>query len=182
MPSPLAHSTIGYVISRFANRNQASQRNNKSNLFPYILAISILASLLPDIDAMIGLLANDIGRFHNNGTHSLIVGIGVAALAGLVARALGRNDSLFWFGLILANYEFHILMDGFTNETRGVMLFWPLSYDRFAAPIKLFYGLRWSEGWLAFEHLTTLITELAFVVPVVLLTTWIERRLSRTRD
>ena len=53
-------------------------------------------------------------------------------------------------------------MDFFTIG-RGVMVFWPLSLERFASPVPLFYGLHWSDGYLSERHLITLVTELGFL-------------------
>ncbi|NIV75262.1 MAG: hypothetical protein GWN37_10615, partial [Gammaproteobacteria bacterium] len=44
------------------------------------------------------------------------------------------------FLLTLVCYELHVLLD-YLTVGRGVMLLWPLSAERFAPPIYLFYGL-----------------------------------------
>jgi hypothetical protein len=58
-------------------------------------------------------------------------------------------------------------MDYFT-WSRGVMAFWPLMPDRFSAPVVLFYGFHWSQGWVSPRHLWTLLTEAPVAVAAVL--------------
>jgi hypothetical protein len=48
------------------------------------------------------------------------------------------------------------------------MALWPLTGGRFQAPVFLFYGLHWSQGWLSVRHLWTLATELAFAAASLL--------------
>jgi membrane-bound metal-dependent hydrolase YbcI (DUF457 family) len=165
----------GYVISKFATWNSPREGKAWKRQLSPVLIIAVLASLLPDIDAIAGLLAKDLGRYHNNGTHSLVVGLGVALLAGLIALFLDRRRYLNWFFIVLAGYELHVLMDFFTYDSRGVMFFWPLSSERFASDLILFYGVRWSYGWFAVEHLVTLATELVFVVGIYGLTLGVEK-------
>lgn len=191
MPSPLAHTAMGYVIYRLSRQGQrpsggtGQARRQESHLgpFPLLLVGAILFSLLPDFDVIPGLLLGDMRGFHNQATHSLIVGLAAAFLAGGLARLAGWGSFWSWFGATLLAYESHVVMDFFTFETRGVMLLWPLSAERFEAPVKLFYGVRWSDGWLSLRHLFTLATELGFAA-LVLLGTYLFKpprpRLSRS--
>ena len=131
------------------------------------MAVTMGFSLLPDLDSIAGVLSGDFGRFHNNLTHSLLVGPVAALLFGAAMQVMYRRGFAFWFGVALAAYELHILMDWATIG-RGVMAWWPLTDARFQAPVFLFYGLHWSQGWLSLRHLWTLVTELAFVAVIVL--------------
>jgi membrane-bound metal-dependent hydrolase YbcI (DUF457 family) len=80
------------------------------------------------------------------------------------------------FAVLYLSYALHVILDFFTFGGRGVMLLWPLTAQRFEAPFILFYGVRWSEGFLAVAHLTTLLTELGFVLIV-----WLILRILETR-
>jgi inner membrane protein len=137
-------------------------------------------SLLPDVDAVVGIAAGDLGRFHNNLTHSLFVALGVALIAGGLA-SLGRHLPLwlarlaesmpgfgraFWLALVC--YGAHVALDWMTYG-KGVMAFWPLTDRRFSSPITVFYGLRWSEGIWSSHHLVTVLTELGIVGAVAIL-------------
>jgi membrane-bound metal-dependent hydrolase YbcI (DUF457 family) len=46
-----------------------------------LLLAAVGASILPDMDALPGILFNDFSRFHNNLTHSFMAGLIVALLA-----------------------------------------------------------------------------------------------------
>ncbi|NLG71745.1 MAG: metal-dependent hydrolase [Chloroflexi bacterium] len=166
MPSPLAHTTAGYAVYRLLRRRRSDWEPQVWRL-PLILLVTLVFSILPDFDAVAGILAGDIGRYHNQGTHSLVVGLLVALLfAVLLAR--GRMHAFkAWFPPLLLSYELHVLMDVVTLGERGVMLLWPLSSARFDVPFTLFYGVRWSEGIFAWQHLVTLATEALFALLVL---------------
>ena len=163
MPSPIAHLTAGYVLYALSRAHQPEPAPGQIGPIPGLLAVTVGFSLLPDLDSIVGVLAGDFGRFHNNVTHSLFVGAAVALVFGAVMRAVLGRDYWFWFGVALAAYELHVIMD-WTTYGRGVMALWPFTDARFQAPVFLFYGLHWSEGWLSVRHLWTLVTELAFAM------------------
>ena len=173
MPSPVAHTAIGYVIYRLVRRDKAQRlhfwEEKFMGLFPYSLLYTIGISLLPDLDALAGLIYHDFGRFHNNGTHSLFVGLAFSLVIAAVFYWSRRQGFLSWFLITLLGYELHVIMDFLTFGGRGVMLFWPLLTNRFQSPILVFYGVRWSEGLFTFQHVITIATELVFVIAVVLL-------------
>ncbi len=142
-----------------------------------LLLASVLFSLLPDFDALPGLVFGEMYRFHNQFSHSLLVGLGAALAAGLLtALFAGRQWAWSVFLVALLGYEMHILADLFTYESRGVMLFWPLTPERFTAPVKLFYGVRWSEGVFSPLHLITLTSELVFSAVLLAGTAWLAGR------
>lgn len=188
MPSPIAHSVAGYVIQRLLNEpipdpeacRTPSQGSFLASLWAWALPLlpAVFFSLLPDFDFLPGVLTGRVGSFHNQFSHSLLVGAVVALVAGLLAAwmlprfrsSAAPRHTLFieTFWLALLAYNTHILMDFFTMENRGVKMFWPLTEARFAAPVKLFYGVRWSEGLFSPEHLITILTDLGFAVLVLL--------------
>lgn len=177
MPSPLAHTTAGYAVYRLLRRRRSDWEPQVWRL-PLILLVTLVFSILPDFDTVAGILAGDIGRYHNQGTHSLVVGLLVALLfAVLLAR--GRMHAFkAWFPPLLLSYELHVLMDVVTLGERGVMLLWPLSSARFDVPFTLFYGVRWSQGIFAWQHLVTLATEALFALLVLGGLYLLERRRS----
>jgi inner membrane protein len=167
MPSPLAHMAMGYVINKMHRQKSSSGVNTRAVGKRLGLAmLPLVMSLLPDLDSVLGLLTGNFGRFHNNATHSLIFGLIVAFFIGMIASRPSRSEFPNWFAIALACYEMHVIMDFFTIG-RGVMLFWPFSSQRFSSPVKLFYGLHWSDGWWSLRHIWTLFTELGFIVVMV---------------
>jgi len=166
LPSPLAHTTAGYAVYRLLRRRRSDGEPQVWRL-PLILLVTLVFSILPDFDTVAGILAGDIGRYHNQGTHSLVVGL-LVALFFAVLLARGRMHAFkAWFPPLLLSYELHVLMDVVTLGERGVMLLWPLSSARFDVPFTLFYGVRWSEGIFAWQHLVTLATEAVFALLVI---------------
>ncbi len=129
-----------------------------------IFFCSVIASMLPDIDAFWGIIRGDLGMYHNNATHSLLVGLVFALAIGFGLWLVMRTTYFYWSALIWINYALHVIMDCFTYGGRGAMLLWPISSHRFQAPFSLFWGVRWSNGWLSSDHIVTLVTELAFVM------------------
>jgi membrane-bound metal-dependent hydrolase YbcI (DUF457 family) len=181
MPSPIAHLTAGYALYALSRAHQSEPAPGQIGPLPGLLAVTVGFSLLPDLDSIVGVLAGDFGRFHNNLTHSLLVGAAVALVFGAVMRAVRGGGFWFWFGVALASYELHVIMD-WTTYGRGVMAWWPLTDARFQAPVFLFYGLHWSQGWLSTRHLRTLATELAFAtVSLLALRRYIRRTVAVTR-
>ena len=174
MPSPITHVAVGYAIYRLA---RSRRRGVTTGVEPawLLLAVACFVAMLPDLDVPVGLALGDLGRFHNYGTHSLIVGLGVAlALAGIASLArLGRF--LTWFLVVLACYELHVILDFFTVG-RGVMVFWPFSSARLGSPFKLFYGVHWSDGLFTVRHIWTVLTELGLIALAVLAVTFWPRK------
>ena len=160
MPSPLAHGAVGYAVYRMCRGRVHSDAR-----MPGLLLGTRCLSMLPNLDATVGLTFGDLHRFHNHFTHSPIVGavvaLGLGGLWSLVGKARFRDGFL----AALICYELHVVMDFFTVG-RGVMALWPLTADRYEAPFKLFYGLHWSEGWLSVRHAWTVSTELLFLALV----------------
>jgi inner membrane protein len=130
-----------------------------------LLLVTAGLSLLPDLDVIPGLLWGNMGLVHNSWTHSLLFGLIVALGVGSGAWLIGRFGFLRWFIIALLCYELHVIADFFTIG-RGVMLFWPFSVERFISPVRLFYGLHWSDGWLTVRHLWTLLSELGSIVVI----------------
>jgi inner membrane protein len=165
MPSPIAHLAVGYALYRLFRRREPEPTLKPIGPVPGLLAVTAAFSILPDIDSVVGLLAGNFGRFHNNATHSLFVGVafslGFAALMWVLGGKSRREQFAYWFGVAVVSYSLHIIMDAATIS-RGVMAFWPLTSERFLAPVTIFYGLHWSDGWVSIRHLWTFLTESAF--------------------
>ena len=169
MPSPIAHSLVAVMLGRRLTPSLLSLRGMGMLLYAGFF------SMLPDIDAVVGIGLGDLGRYHNNMTHSL----GFIALVGLatwsVTRLLALPCPRRWAAIASGCMLLHVLMD-FVTVGRGVMLLWPLTSRRFAPPVTLFHGLHWSEGLWSRSHLITAATELAIMLPLTLWVLWRGRR------
>lgn len=176
MPSPIIHTGLGFIIYRVIRDRFHGQYKLKNTGLPLVLVLAVGISLLPDIDVIPGILANDLGRYHNNISHSIIFGSMVALLLAVIVSRTLKSGIWIWLVIFTLGYSMHALLDFFTMGERGVMLFWPLTSERFSSPLKLFYGVRWSEGLFSQVHLHTLVNEIVFLALVGLVLLFIERK------
>ncbi|MHC4476800.1 MAG: metal-dependent hydrolase [Planctomycetota bacterium] len=167
MPSPIAHVSVGYVIYRIFRQGLSDHSATQAGKKYLFLLAMIFMSLLPDIDAVLGIVMGNFGKYHNQITHSLFFGLCITLSATVLARLFKPFRFSSWFFLILLCYEMHIIMDYFTFG-RGVMIFWPFNTTRFSPPFFLFYGVRWSEGWLTVKHFWTVLNEIVFLASLFL--------------
>lgn len=183
MPSPLAHLAAGYSIYRIVRYAAASSARLAAALRPGLLLLPacLAFSMLPDGDSALGVLFRDMGAYHNQWSHSLFFALVPFTLVVLLAAAWpGERSPLAWGVLCLLSYHLHVVLDALCAG-RGVMLFWPVTSQRYLLPTLPFFGLRWSEGVISFEHLKTLLNEsillAIFLPPLIYLT-----RLPPLRD
>jgi membrane-bound metal-dependent hydrolase YbcI (DUF457 family) len=177
MPSPIAHLGVGYAIYRYYKHRLPSDQRHLWK-FPLQLVLVIGPSLMPDLDVIPAIIFRDMNAYHNNFSHSLIFAAPVALLIAGIFHKIYRSGFWLWFLIGLLSYDLHVIMDALTAE-RGVMMFWPLSQDRFASSIKIFYGLQWGFGWLSIWHLWTIFTETLFVLVLVLTINYFEKRRNK---
>jgi inner membrane protein len=170
VPSPIAHVAAGYAVLHGLTNLAGATARSRRDRWTAIAGASVL-SLLPDLDAVPGFLAGDIGRYHNNLSHSILLGGGAALGVGLTLKALRNRRALFWAVVTLACWELHILMDWLTVG-RGVMALWPWAPDRFRSPVLIFPGLHWSDGLWTTRHLWTALNDGAFAAAVVAAVHW----------
>jgi membrane-bound metal-dependent hydrolase YbcI (DUF457 family) len=174
MPSPIAHLGTGYAVYRYFKRNLPENRRQLRKLPVQMLLIMGL-SMLPDLDIIPAIIFRDMKNYHNNFSHSLLLGIPVAIVIAAILYQIYHTSFWQWFLICLVSYDLHIIMDTLTAE-RGVMLFWPLTQHRFASPIKIFYGLQWGLGWFSIWHIWTMFTELLFTVAVICAVNYFDKR------
>lgn len=168
MPSPIAHSVAGYAIYQLFRKRIRPRTSGRIGPFPWLLFVTVGFSMLPDVDAAVGVLSGDFGRFHNNLTHSAFVAAVVALASAAFGSLKGLGRFADWFWLTLLCYGMHILMDAATLG-KGVMVFWPITDERFMTPVPVFYGFHWSDGWLNRRHWWTVTTELGFAALILLI-------------
>jgi hypothetical protein len=180
MPSPIAHLGAGYAIYSYY-KEQLPGDFRRFWKIPLQLGLIAGLSLLPDLDVIPAILYRDMHRYHNNISHSLLIGIPVAFLvAGLFHREY-RTNFWLWFVICLLSYDIHIFMDALTAE-RGVMMFWPLTDARFNSPVKIFYGVQWGLGLFSLWHLWTIFTETVFSLIVILALRYFDKRRIHPSD
>ena len=180
MPSPIAHLGVGYTIYRHY-KDRLPQGKRRFWKLPFQLVVVAGLSMLPDLDVIPAIIFRDMGKYHNNFSHSLIFAIPVALLIAGIFQRVYRSSFWLWFVICLLSYDLHVIMDALTAE-RGVMMFWPLTQERYASPIKLFYGLQWGLGWFSIWHLWTIFTESIFSLIVILAVDYFNGRRVHQKD
>ena len=171
MPSPIIHLSVGAFTHGALKRRWRDATPLRRTA--YVLAFLFFA-MMPDLDSVIGIALNDLGRFHNNIAHSFGFALIAGCAAWLLAPLFGERKRRFWAAVVFGSYAGHILLDAITRG-RGVMLFWPITDLRIQPPFQIFYGLQWSHGLVSIEHFVTAGTEGL----VVLLVAWLVLRLRR---
>lgn len=128
MPTPLSHPAVPLAIAVGLGRGAVPAR---------LLAAGALASVLPDVD-VVGLAlgvpyAAALG--HRGLSHSLAFAAGCGACAALLHPWL-RARAVTAFSFVLLACASHALLDACTDGGLGVALFWPLSSERWFAPVR----------------------------------------------
>lgn len=167
MPTPVAHSIAGACAAAlFARRLPAA-------LALPSVAAALFAANLPDTDFLAALGGREaLERFHQGPFHSIaFVAIATAPLALLLRRRLGFARA--WLLLAVAGLT-HLLLDLMVVDRRppvGLPLLWPLSGERFHAPVEIFPGLDRATPF-SVQNMRELFVELAWGVPALLLAGW----------
>jgi len=166
MASPLTHIVAGYSLFRIARCRFPELTGSWRTLVLFCGALG--AATVVDVDFVAGIVHHNLSGYHNQQSHSLCAALIAGAGIGVLGRVLTGRQLGRWLLLGLAGTLSHVLID-FLTIGRGVQLFWPLTDTRFACPVPLFYGLRWSEGIWSTSHLATLANE----VPIVAALLWL---------
>lgn len=157
MPSPLAHCSLA-IVAWPSLHAAAAPRWRRWTL----LALLLGALIAPDADILLDpILGRPLFATHGGPMHSLAAGVLFAPVFVLAARLIVTAPALRLAVIGLLAYWSHVLLDACTLG-RGVMVLWPLSSERFAMPVPLFFGVRHGD-WGAWRlHGITLGTEAIF--------------------
>jgi inner membrane protein len=127
VPTPFTHPVVPLALGLALGRRRIPLR---------LVAVGAIASVLPDADVIAFRLgisyADALG--HRGASHSLAFALVVALLASALHAQLGAS----WrtaIAYLFAAAASHPLLDALTNGGLGVALLWPLSDDRFFAPV-----------------------------------------------
>lgn len=182
MPSPIVHLSVG-AITYFILRKKGALDfcpGWKSRMA--CLGGCLFAALLPDIDTLPGFATGNLGKYHNQATHSLIAAPVAAILAWVLFRLAGFARVRAVTLLVFASYLIHLALD-YVTHGRGLKLFWPWLDERFMSPVLIFFGLKWSDGLISSRHWITAFNEISVVVCSLgigwLLVKWMNLRTSR---
>lgn len=177
MATTVGHALAGLTCWLAARGNGKKPANTFAHW--HWAPVFMLAANLPDLDFFAGWLwARDFHAFHGGASHSLLAALLMAvAMTLLFARAsVDRLRVFFWMLLAVIS---HLLIDmslgsslGLHQARYGLPLLWPLSAERFYAPVTLFYGVEHDTltRLLSWPNVRTILCELAsFAIPLLLL-------------
>jgi inner membrane protein len=140
--------------------------SSRMRLF-FAIAGMVGLAMLPDIDAVwCGLGIRDAGLIGHRGfTHTPAFALLVGAVAGLVA-ARRRWGSGWRVALVVALVVLsHGVLDGLAQDGRGIMVFWPLSRDRYHFPWRPLPDAPTGLAMLSRRGLATLFIEMVYFSP-----------------
>ena len=137
MATPLGHSIVGYTVARAAGVDS-----------PLAMALAIGAANLPDVDFLLGYVANgDVYSLHHEViTHKppfpLLVGAGVGAIAAVTSIVRGRKPRIVEIArpaaLAATLVGSHVVMDRL-----------PVPYDNMPRRNATFWEAVASQAWNA---------------------------------
>jgi inner membrane protein len=162
MPSPIAHSTSGYIITELLWRNNKTIDLHKKWS---VIIYAIFISNAPDLDFALSYLTDN--NYHHSFIHSLTFAICISIFAGLIGCILKKRvfKQLFWLTLII--YGSHMLLDFFTEGGKGIQFLWPFTDNYFISTIPVFPGVHRSRGLFHSSHLLFISFETFYSVLLV---------------
>jgi inner membrane protein len=169
-------ASIGHVLVGAA-ASKAYRTGQRTTWSPVAAAVLWSAlSLLPDVDVVgfkLGIrYADEWG--HRGATHSIAFALAVAAVVGLIARALRLPAwrTTLVAALVVAS---HPLLDTMTDGGLGCALLWPLSNQRFFAPWRPIAVAPIGPAFLSMRGLRIAVTEVVAMSPFLIYALWPRR-------
>ena len=170
MPSPVAHSLMGYLIYRI------TPRERREPIWPSLLTCVFVANA-PDLDFIPGVLLGDPRWYHHDGISN---SLGAAVLFTCVWSLLTatRQHVALWKNavLVFCLYMSHVGLD-ILGIKRDIPLFWPFTTTRYGAAIGVLPGLdlvdgsnlTFFESLFSFLNVGVLVLEALFMLPLIVL-------------
>ena len=167
MPSPIAHSITGYVISKqFLACDRALQTGLSRRM---LLGWTVFIANVADLDFIPHLISGVDA--HRGFTHSLVFGVCFSLLVTALAKALYSPPWEKLFLLTAIIYASHLFLDFFTAGGSGMPLLWPFSEENFISTRPLFPGVHHSEGLFHWGHFVFITYESIYAILLVKMST-----------
>ena len=130
-----------------------------------LLTAGIAASVLPDLDVITFHLGVPYSAAlgHRGFSHSLLFSALVALAGAAGRRALGAGAVQAFVFLFVATAS-HGVLDAFTKGGLGVAFWWPVTGERFFAPVRMIEVSSLGVAWLfSSRGATVLLSELRWI-------------------
>lgn len=172
MPSPVAHSLLGYMVSQATAGADGEPQWWRVGLY-------IVAANAPDLDFIPGFLVGDPNRFHHGVSHSigfaiLFAGVFSVGLALLKQEVIRKNFFTFF-----CLYASHLGLDYLSLDLRapyGLPALWPLSDAFYTAPFAFLLDIRRASSFdefipslFSWHNLAAVGVELLVLLPCIIL-------------
>jgi len=167
----IGHVAVGMALGRYEAGGTSARR-----LAGAMTLLSLLA-LLPDADVVAFRLGIPYSApwGHRGASHSVAFALGVALVAGALARAL-RAPATKWGVLTFLAVASHGVLDSLTNGGLGAALLWPFSHGRYFAPLRPLPVSPIGAGMLSSRGLYVVTVELLAFLPFWAYALWPRRR------
>ncbi len=170
MPSPIAHSLMGYLICRVTIKSFKGQKW-------YIILLCIFIANIPDLDFLPGLFVGSASRYHHGISHSigfsLLFAFGCYFILGLLKQDHMKRSVITVFSL----YFSHVVLDFLTkvpDKPYGELFLWPFSNKYYMAPFSFFPVIHFHGATgefffslLSLQNLIAIGVEFAILSPIV---------------
>ena len=129
MPTVITHAAVPIAAALALGKGRVNSK---------LLALGVVASMLPDLDVLAFRLniaySHDLG--HRGASHSLFIALALGLLASTIAPSLGfsRMKALAFVFFSAAS---HGLLDMLTNGGLGVAIWWPWTNERYFFPCQV---------------------------------------------
>ena len=177
MPTPIAHSLVGFIISSVSPYGRVFE-NNLLNFF-----LIIFVSVLPDLDLLPGMISGVMFKYHHGITHSFFAALVISFLLSFIIYIFQKKNILSHTFLFTIIYSLHIIFDLFGYDDGrlngiGMPIFFPFNSDRYISTVIIFNGDLFKDGnvtlhsLLRYTNLNLIITEIlsALLVGILLVT------------
>ena len=168
MASPYGHTLVGLTILNLWRPRLSMDLRGR-----YLYGWVILGASLPDLDFIPGLIMGQGGRFHHGIAHSIGFALLASLLIGVGAGLVRRGHRFFEAaGLSASLVLSHLILDYFTEASKGFPLFWPFTEALFLSPFSIFPRVErtWGHPRLWHQIGLCLFVESFFLLPLWL--TW----------
>ncbi len=178
MPSPIAHSLVGYLIYRVASRPFDRQKR-------YIILLYLLVANIPDLDFLPGIFVGNANKYHHGISHSIGFSLIFALGCYIILRLLRHGYARKYVTIFSCLYFSHIIIDYLTKapgnsygDPVGAQFFWPFSNEYYIAPFAFFSIIHFQGGsasefvfsLLSLNNLMAISVEFIILSPILLTT------------
>jgi inner membrane protein len=139
MPSPIGHLLGGAAVYLAGTRPELRSRR--------MLVVTLLASMVPDLDFLPGIAIGETGAFHHGISHSVGFAVLFGAMVYLFLRRVEGAIAVWTAILGFCGYLSHVVLDllAVSEGTRGVPILWPFSSEQIGFSLNLFDRFRWGD-------------------------------------